>query len=210
MFLTIKDVKDLISLEWTIMGISITVFLIWNVVTIEYLEKSKPIKPNNSSQFRQWWYIREKESFYSEATQLLNNLYLLLINLLCLCCTTGYIYIANSPLTIFSQNIVIWVLFLCTNTIIALILDILKPFNKKKKAILNEAKITNEDLELQNTFNEETENMYLTIETIKKLRSIDEKEKNKLIFNLVKKFLEPNDDELKPEVLNSGNTNDQL
>lgn len=203
-FLTVTDMKELLSLEWVILGISITAFLIWNVVTIEYLQKKKPQKPQSPLPTQTWLYLQEKENFYSDATSLLSNVYLLLINLSVICIATGTLYVTSRAATLFSQSIVILGLYLSTNTIIGLILDILKPFNEKKKAILEETKTTNEDVELQNSINTDTENLLIVIEAIDKLPTMDDEEKTKVKSELLRGYISKYDNEPSNQQLNAG------
>ena len=209
-FLTIKDLKELLSLEWGILGISITAFLIWNVVTIEYLQKKKPQKPKNPLPTQTWLYLQEKETFYSNATSLLSNVYLLLINLIVLCIATANIYVTSRTVSILSESIVILGLYLSTNTIIGLIFDILKPFNEKKKAILGETKTTNADVELQNSIDKDSQELLIAIEAIDKLQSIDNEAKKKLKAELLIAYISKYGNESKVPQLNAGDKNDQL
>ena len=209
-FLTIENMKELLSLEWVMLGISITTFLIWNVVTIEYLQKKKPQKPQNPLPTKTWLYLQEKENFYSDATSLLSSVYLLLINLLVVCLATGHIYVSSRSATVFSQIIVILGLYLSTNTIIGLILDILKPFNEKKKAILEETKTTNKDIELQNSISKDSQELLIAIEAIDKLQSIDGEEKSKLKAELLSAYISKYGNESNVPQLNAGDKDDQL
>ena len=209
-FLTINDLKELLSLEWVILGISITAFLIWNVVTIEYLQKKKPQKPQSPLPTKIRFYLQEKETFYSNATSLLSNVYLLLINLIIICIATVNIYVTSRTATILSESIVILGLYLSTNTIIGLILDILKPFNEKKKAILEETKTTNADVELQNSIDKDSQELLIAIEAIDKLQSIDDQEKCKLKDELLSAYILKYGNESNVSQLNAGDKNDQL
>ena len=209
-FLTIKDLKELLSLEWVILGISITAFLIWNVVTIEHLQKKKPQKPQSPLPTKTWLYLQEKETFYFDATSLLSNVYLVLINLIVVCIATVNIYVTSRTATILSESIVILGLYLSTNTIIGLILDILKPFNEKKKAILEETKTTNADVELQNSIGKDSQELLIAIEAIDKLQSIADEEKCKLKAELLSSYISKYGNESNVPQLNAGDKDDQL
>lgn len=209
-FLDIEDMKELLSLEWVILGISITIFLIWNVVIIEYLQKKKPQKPQSSLPTKKWLYLQEKEDFYFDATSLLSNVYLLLINLSVICIVTVVIFVTSRAATFFSQSIVILGLYLCTNTIIGLILDILKPFNEQKNAMLEETKTTKADVDLQNNIAKDSEELLTSIRVIDKLQSIDSEEKNKLKSELLTAYISKYDTDSKTPQISAGNNNDQL
>lgn len=187
--LATDDIKSLISLEWGILSISVTVFLIWNVVIMEYLEKRKPHEPKNALPTKVWIYLQEKENFYSDATQLLSNARLLFFNLIAVCIATYSIYISSETRTLISQSIAIFALYFSSNTILGLILDILRPFNERKKALLQDTKATAEDLKRQNKIAEETEKVLTTVETIEKLQDIDPSEKYKLKYELLKDYI---------------------
>lgn len=209
-FLTIEDMKALLSLEWTILGISITIFLIWNVVTIEYLQEKRPKKPQSPLPTKTWIYLQEKENFYSNATSLLSNIYLLLINLTVICVATANIYVASRTATIRSETIVILGLYLSTNTIIGLILDILKPFNEKKKDLLEEMKTTNADVELQNSITKDSQELLIVIEAIDKLQSIAGEEKSKLKSELLSAYISKYSNESNVPQSNAGDKDGQL
>ena len=209
-FLNIEEMKELLSLEWVILGISITTFLIWNVVTIEYLQKKKPQKPQSSLPTKTWLYLQDKENFYSNATSLLSSVYLLLVNLAVICIATVNVYVTSKSAMFFSQCIVIFGLYLSTNTIIGLILDILKPFNEKKKSMLEETKTTGEDIELQNAINKDTGELLIAIEAINKLQSIDDEEKNKVKSDLLRAYITKYENESNIPKLNVSDKDDQL
>ena len=183
-----SDIKEVISLEWTIFGISAAMFLIWNVVAIEYLDKKKPKKPESKRPIIMWRYIQEKGTFYSNASVLLSNINLLSVNLICLIIATILVHVSSCAVTMLNQTMVILVLFLCTNSILGLFLDILKPFNEKKKEMLQETKVTNDDVDLQNKINQQVEKTLTAIEAIEALPNIDQEEKTKLISGIIQNF----------------------
>ena len=188
--LAIQDIKEILSLSWTIFGISMAIFLIWNVIATDYLEKRKPNKPTSNFPLKKWLYINEKGNFYNDATMLLSNINLLTINLFFLVVATGYVYIYHREASIFSQSITFFVLLLCTNSIVGLFLDILKPFNEKKKQMLQETKVTALDIDLQNKIDKESEKTLTAIEAIEKLPNIDADVKTKLISGIIKNFVD--------------------
>lgn len=129
---------------------------------------------------------------------------MLLINLTVICIATVNIYVTSRTATIISESIVILGLYLSTNTIIGLILDIFKPFNEKKNAILRETKTTNKDIELQNSISKDGEKLLIAIEAINKLQSIDDEEKNKLKAELLSNYIAKYDNESNVPQLNEG------
>lgn len=190
LLLTIEDIKEILSIAWTILGISIAIFLIWNVVVIEYLENRKPQKPTSPLPTKTWLYIEEKGDFYNDATSLFSNITLLTINLFVLTFTTIFIYVTYRQATIFSQSITFLTLVLCTNSLGGLFTDILKPFNEKKRKMLQEAKVTNEDVDLENRIIKETEIALTAIDAVKNARNISEESKNEVISGILDTYHE--------------------
>lgn len=186
--LTIADIKEIILLGWTIFGISVGIFLIWNVVVMDYLEKRKPHKPTSSFPTKTWRYIQEKGNFYSYATMLLNNINLLLVNLVVLVFVTVFVYVTYRKASVFSQSVTILMLLLCTNSIVGLLFDILKPFNEKKKLMLRETKVTDEDIDLQNKIDKESEITLSAIEAVEKMKNVSEDVKTTVIDGLLNDF----------------------
>lgn len=171
------EIKNVISLEWTIFGISITIFLVWNVVILNYLEKEKPIKPENQYSIQKWEYISKKEDFYPQASYLFNTVTLLILNLFILLFATCSSYIVNQNVNLFNQNFVIVSFYFSSNTLIALLFDILHPLMKKKKEILEETKVTTSDIKEKNELEEKIHNAAKLLKEIEKLESISEEQK---------------------------------
>lgn len=183
-----SDIKEVISLEWTIFGISGAIFLIWNVVAIEYLSQKKPKKPETIFPTKIWQYIQEKGNFYSSASMLLSNINLLFVNLVCLIVATVFVHVLSCEVTMLNQTLVILVLFLCTNTILGLFLDIVKPFYEKKEELLRETKVTNADIDLQNEIDKQAEKTLTAIKAIEALPNIDQEEKTKVMLGILQNF----------------------
>ena len=182
-----ERIKELLSLEWTIIGISITIFLVWNVIAIEYLDNKKPQKPTNSSPINVMRYIQSKSDF--KIKYLLNNINLLLVNVLALLFATAIVYIGTAEASVLNQNMVLLAFFLCTNTILGLFLDIFKYYFEKRKRLLADAKVTNADIMLQNQINEEAEKVLHSIDVIDNLSDTSAEEKEKMILKILTSFL---------------------
>lgn len=185
-----ERIKELLSLEWTIIGVSITIFLIWNVIAIEYLDKKKPQKPTDSSPVNVMMYIQNKSDFTFETKLLLNNINLLLVNVFALLLATAIVYIGTSEATVLNQNMVLLAFFLCANTIIGLFLDIFKYYFEKRKRLLADAKVTNADIVLQNKIKEDAEKVLNSIKVIDNLSNISTEEKEKMTLKILTSFLE--------------------
>lgn len=182
--------KDVISLEWTIFGISIAIFWVWNVVIVRYLDKAKPIKPEKMCTIQKLEYINKRKDFYPNASTMFNTVTLLIINLLVLAMATACALMINEEVTLFSQNFVIVAFYLCSNTLIGLLSDILKPLKEEKKAMLEETKVTSKDIKEKSEIEEKLHNASRLIKGIELLESVDEEQKKKIKTEIVVKTLE--------------------
>lgn len=185
-----ERIKELLSLEWTIVGISITIFLVWNVIAIEYLDNKKPQKPTDSSPVKVMRYIQSKSDFTSETKFLRYNINLLLVNVLTLLFATAIVYIGAAEASVLNQNMVLLTFFLCTNTILGLFLDIFRYYFEKSKRLLADAKVTNADIMLQNQIKEEADKVLDSIDVIDNLSNISAEEKEKMKRIILTSFLE--------------------
>lgn len=180
------EMKDVLSLEWTIFGISIAIFLVWNILIIEYLKKHKPNIPQKADTFNLIKYIGEKGKFHSRASQLLNTVILLMANLIVLIVTTTIVHISACDVTIVSQNATVFSYYLCTNTILRLFLDILVPLNEEKKLMLQNTKVTTQDINYQNLVDDKIKKALTTMEEIEKLDNISDEQKKEIYSELIK------------------------
>lgn len=135
------EIHNLISLEWTIFGISTAIFLIWSALSVNYLNNKKPMKVTCNSIQEELKCIYDKAYFLENTSSLFINIKIMAINLACLIATTTFLYILEK-VTIVNQTMALFTLLLCTNTISGLFFDILKPFNENKKALIKEVQIT--------------------------------------------------------------------
>ena len=182
---SLDSLKDAISLEWTIFGISVAVFLVWNTIVFVHLEKEKPKQPEVMNSIHKLEYITQKELFYPQANSMFNSISLLILNVLALVVATASVYIVKGEVNLFHQIIVIVSFYLCTNTLIALLVDILTPLIKQKRAILKETKFTAEEIKEKEEIYEKLVNAYRLIQDIEKLESVDEEQKLKMKLEIL-------------------------
>ena len=196
--------KDIVSLEWTMVGLSITIFLVWNVLILKYLKDKQPSKPSDLYPFQERMYIEKKGTFYQTASTMFTSVTLLTINLVVLIIATAMAYVVAEGVTLASQNIAIVSFYFCTNTIIRLFFDILQPLNEERKAMLKATKVTREEVDLQNKINDQISKTFDTMEEIEKLTTISDEQKAgikmELLHNLTGVSLPPQLEEEKPEV----------
>lgn len=182
---TIEELRDLISLEWSIFGIIITIFLVWNVIIVEYLKKKKPICETGVSPIKQMRYIEDKGNFFRSASIDFNSISLLIIDVLILIFATSSSYISSSEINLFNQNLAVIGFYFTSNTLLEFFLSILQPLKENKNKILEGTKVSQEEVEEQNQIEEKTTRLLTTLEEIASSTAFTEDEKDKIKNKLI-------------------------
>lgn len=144
---TADMVSEVLSLQWTIFGLSLTIFLVWNVIMVEFLKNKQPKQSDSSSLLKKYTLALEKKAYSQEIETTFTTAILLTINLFLLLLSTSVIYINMKPESIITQNILLCSFFLTTNSIICLFMDILTPLKKDKAEMLKDNNVTKEDID---------------------------------------------------------------
>lgn len=148
---TTEAVYDILSLQWMIFGLSLTIFLVWNVIIVEFLKRKQPKESDSDDLLQKYKIVLEKHDFSQEVEVTYSAIILLTINLLLLLLSTSLIYIVAKPNSILTQNILRCSFFLTTNSIIYLFLDVLKPLKKEKMEMLKNNNVTKSEINTAQT-----------------------------------------------------------
>ena len=140
-------VSEVLSLQWTIFGLSLTIFLVWNVLMVEFLKGKQPKVSDSSSLYQKYTLALEKKTYTQEIDTTFNSVVLLTINLFLLLLSSTMIYIGMNPESIITQNILLCSFFFTTNSILCLFMDILLPLKKDKEEMLKNNSITQSDID---------------------------------------------------------------
>ena len=140
-------VSEVLSLQWTIFGLSLTIFLVWNVLMVEFLKGKQPKVSDSSSLYQKFTLALEKKTYTQEIDTTFNSVVLLTINLFLLLLSSTMIYIGMNPESIITQNILLCSFFFTTNSILCLFMDILLPLKKDKEGMLKNNSITQSDID---------------------------------------------------------------
>ena len=140
-------VYEVLSLQWTIFGLSLTIFLVWNVIMVEFLKAKQPNVSDSSSLFQKYTLALEKKTYTQEIDTTFNSIVLLTINLFLLLLSSTMIYINMKPESIITQNILLCSFFFTTNSIICLFIDILSPLKRDKAEMLKNNSVTKSDID---------------------------------------------------------------
>lgn len=191
-FISLEELRDIISLEWTMFGISAAVFLVWNVIIIEYLEQKKPTETSSGAPIEKAMYIAEKGTFFQLASSSFNTISLLFISLIVLVFATLFAYIIWKEVNLFNQTIAFIAFFFATNTLLDLMCGVLRPLKEKKRKMLESSKISNYEVEEQNRIVTETKNLLKTIEGIDSSKALSEEEKIQIKTKLFAEYMGTN------------------
>lgn len=144
---TTEMVYDILSLQWTIFGLSLAIFLVWDVIIIDFLKKRQPQESDSTDLLQKYKSIMDKMSFSQEIETTFLTVILLTVNLFLLILSSSQIYIIGEPNTICTQNILHFSFFCTTNSIVILFLDMLKPLKEEKEKMLKNNNVTKEDID---------------------------------------------------------------
>lgn len=140
-------VSEVLSLQWSIFGLSLTIFLVWNVLMVEFLKGKQPKVSDSSSLYQKFILALEKKSYTQEIDTIFNSVVLLTINLFLLLLSSTMIYISMKPESIITQNILLCSFYFTTNSILCLFMDILLPLKKDKEEMLKNNSVTQSDID---------------------------------------------------------------
>lgn len=143
---TEEVVRDVLSIQWTIFGLSLTIFLVWNVIIVDFLKKKQPKECDSDDLIQKYKVVMKKDSLSQEIETTFSTTILLTINLFLLLLSTTFIYITPEADLVFTQNILHCSYFFTTNSIVCLFIDILKPLKNDKAEMLKNNSVTKEDI----------------------------------------------------------------
>lgn len=143
---TEEVVRDVLSIQWTIFGLSLTIFLVWNVIIVDFLKKKQPKECDPDDLIQKYKVVMKKDSLSQEIETTFSTTILLTINLFLLLLSTTFIYITPEADSVFTQNILHCSYFFTTNSIVCLFIDILKPLKNDKAEMLKNNSVTKEDI----------------------------------------------------------------
>lgn len=145
--MTAENVNNLLSTEWTMFGLSITIFLVWNVLIVSYFKNKQPTIDDKADYIEKYYYIRQKEAYNIEVEASFSSIILLGINVFLLICSSSLVYQLVMPEDVITQNCVRCTFYFSTNTILCLFIDILRPLLKDKADLIKESNVTKDELE---------------------------------------------------------------
>ena len=143
-----NSLKDVLTIVWTIFGLSLAIFLVWNVLIVEYVKNKEPKQPTDDSFKSKYKFLQGKMDFHQEAASIFGNVILLFVNLIAAIFATVSVYVVARDINLFSQTLVLLGFYLSTNTLVCLFLDMLRPIFESKRKILKENKVDENELRI--------------------------------------------------------------
>lgn len=147
----VNTVYDILSLQWTIWGLALAIFLVWDGIVIAYLKRIQPEELDSTNPLQKCRFLLRKESFLQEIESTFSSVIFLTVNLFLLLFSTIQIYLKAQPDSVFTQSVLYCSFFFTTNSIAGMFLDILKLLNREKSELLEISKVTKEDLDYAQT-----------------------------------------------------------
>ena len=144
---TADTVNEVITIEWTIFGLSLTIFLVWNVLIVDYLKKKQPVVSDGLGFIQRYELLLKKQSFSQEVDNTFSTVVLMTINLVLLLFSTSLAYLSHLSETVFTQVLIRCTFFFTTNTIFSLFIDLLRPLKKDRDALKKNNVVTKEELD---------------------------------------------------------------
>ena len=147
----VNTVYDILSLQWTIWGLALAIFLVWDGIVIAYLKRIQPEELDSTNPLQKCRFLLRKESFLQEIESTFSSVIFLTVNLFLLLFSTIQIYLKAQPDSVFTQSVLYCSFFFTTNSIAGMFLDILKLLNREKSELIEISKVTKEDLDYAQT-----------------------------------------------------------
>lgn len=200
-----EQATNLLTLEWTIFGFSLAIFLVWNVLMTDYYKKNQPASSEGFDPSEKYTYLLRKHAFSQEVEESFSTIVLMSINLLLLILSTSLTYISNLPESVFTQNTICCTFFFSTNTIAKLFFDILKPVKKEHDSLKATNQVTKEELDKAKASVLIHELFQALIDTVSDSKDLTDEEKKEVL----RKYFEELSEELQSRKKESNHVKDR-
>lgn len=184
-----EELKDLVSLQWTIFSLSITVYIVWEVLFSRILKDTKPKRKIEEGVLSDLQYIQEKKVYRENIAQKFFVLIFLVLNIFVLLLATTVAYFPTYEVSVFGQALVVSSFYICTNTFIQMLLDIIMPIFSAKKEAFKDVQVTDADISKFNKTTELLLKLSEALEKIDKIPELDDIKRKELKDNLISELL---------------------
>ncbi len=194
--ISVGQMEKIVSLQWTIYGISIAIFLVWYYVVIGFLKDNRPKLYTNPNYTQLFDNIHRKNAYQSSTSSYYRSIVFLVINTITLIFVTIRTYIDTEAPTVMSQALLLIGFFMSICTLIVLFLDIISIGFREKKAMLKGMEISGKEKEELEIIASNIDKANAIINLLEKADDLDV-ETRKHLLDKVNKYLQIDEEETK-------------
>ncbi len=176
---TMTELKETISVSWTIFSVIIAVFFVWHVVMPKYL-REKAFEDDDQKAEIKFQKIQNKTKFYSNVNLCFSSAKLVLITLCVLLVATTIVFMETNGVTLLNLNATRCSFYFCVVTIVLLFVDVLKEIMQERDKLLQPAEVSKDEIKQQAKIEEDklaAQNILNALDTIS---SMPEEEKERI------------------------------
>ena len=185
---THEQLKDIVSMQWTIFGFSITIFLVWHAIVFTYFKNKRPTFLQATPDLSSKLINLEKKTLYYRSTSLkYSTTSYLGINFLLLYLVTQVVFLHAYPnQSIFFENLLRFSFCFSLLTLLKLLADFFEPINEQKKELLKDMTVTNHDIDVYNSSIEQLKAISAVLSEISSTDTLSNEEKKATATALLK------------------------
>ena len=142
-----SEIKDVLSTEWTIFSLSITIFLVWDIVYVNYIKRKQPVEKEGLDYLSKYYLLIRKMSFNKTVESGFSTIVVLTINLFLLIISSLFVHIIHIPENLLTQNLIVCTFYFSTNCILMLFYDIVRPLKEEKEYLRKVSEVSKEEFE---------------------------------------------------------------
>ena len=171
-----ETLKEIISLQWTIVGITIALFLAWYIANEKYLKNKEVTTSESKNEYDNKKYSYKKLNFSYLANQRILSVTFLTINVILLISATGTLYFGKNgvEINLLNQNLAILCFYFSTNSFLDLFLKIVYLLKDDSKDIMKKAEISLDDYLNSNNHELNKDNFSDDVEFLQEYAKVEE------------------------------------
>lgn len=182
---SLEQMRELLSLEWSIFGLSITLLLVWQVLINNHLRKALLSPKRELNNFERCSYIKYKTLFHDYTNYKYSPLILLSVNILLLIFSSLLLYPRSNELTLLAHNVTMICLSISLFSFFLLSVDLIRFVHYERKEILSQVEVSKEELDFRDRIQEREKKVTSIISEIDELDALTQEQKDSIKQNLM-------------------------
>jgi hypothetical protein len=182
---SLEQMRELLSLEWSIFGLSITLLLVWQVLINNHLRKALLSPKRELNNFERCSYIKYKTLFHDYTNFKYSPLILLSVNILLLIFSSLLLYPRSNELTLLAHNVTMICLSISLFSFFLLSVDLIRFVHYERKEILSQVEVSKEELDFRDRIQEREKKVTSIISEIDELDALTQEQKDSIKQNLM-------------------------